>query len=185
MRRSRMAHHVTYTETNLTEWNETRRGELELDALTRAYLGDPEVTDRDRIAFALRELRERGYDIEACDWTKHLMICSTQESIWMAFGEQQPSSVYRRLDRMAQRSRLLTDKNLPSLLRELYGEEALYDSNNFLEEPYEFSFKGDPVLVESLFQAVGFATQHCTLVPDDGSETHYLIKVAPPIMVFN
>jgi len=34
-----------------------------------------------------------------------------------------------------------------------------------------------------LFQAVGFATQHGLLVPDDRSETHHLIKIAPPTMV--
>jgi len=69
---------VTYRTKNLTEWNENHRGEIELDAFTRVYLGDPEITDRDRFAFALRELRKRGYDVEACpvDWTKPLMICS-------------------------------------------------------------------------------------------------------------
>ena len=44
----------------MTEWNETRRGEIELDALARVYLGDVLITDRDRIAFALRELRKGG-----------------------------------------------------------------------------------------------------------------------------
>jgi len=37
---------------NLTEWNESRRGEIALDALARLYLGDVLITDRDRIAFA-------------------------------------------------------------------------------------------------------------------------------------
>jgi hypothetical protein len=62
---------VTYTIKNLTEWNENRRGEIELDALARVYLSDVQITDRDRIAFALRELRKRGYDVEArpIDWT--------------------------------------------------------------------------------------------------------------------
>ena len=41
----------------LSAWNENRRGVIELDAPARAYLGDAEITDRDRIAFALRELR--------------------------------------------------------------------------------------------------------------------------------
>ncbi len=54
------------------------RGEIELDALARVYLGDPEITDHDRVAFALRELRKRGYDVEACpvDWPRPMMICS-------------------------------------------------------------------------------------------------------------
>jgi len=177
---------VNYRTKNLTEWNENRRGEIELDALARVYLGDPEVTDRDRIAFALRELRKHGYDVEACpvDWTKPLMICSVQDSMWMAFGELKPSSMYRRLERMAQRSRLVTEETFPCLAGELYGDEKLYDSNDSLEEPYEFTFKGDPALVESVFQAVGFATQHGLLIPDDGSETHHLINIAPPGMAF-
>src|SRR5205807_925537 len=57
---------VSYTTKNLTEWTENRRAEIELDAVGRVYLGDAEITDRDRIAFALRELRKRGYDAEAC-----------------------------------------------------------------------------------------------------------------------
>jgi hypothetical protein len=56
---------VTYRTKNLTGWNENRRGEIELDAPARVYLGDSEITDRDCIAFALRELRKRGYDVEA------------------------------------------------------------------------------------------------------------------------
>ena len=55
-----MINGVTYRTTNLVEWNETRRGEIELDALARVYLGDVLITDRDRIAFALRELRKGG-----------------------------------------------------------------------------------------------------------------------------
>jgi hypothetical protein len=79
---------VTYRTTNLTEWNETRRGEIELDARARLYLGDVLVTDRDRIAFALRELRTRGYDVEArpVDWARPLMICS----VWDAGGGRLP-----------------------------------------------------------------------------------------------
>jgi hypothetical protein len=180
-----MTNRVTYTTTNLAEWNETRRGEIELDAVARAYLGNPEITDRDRIAFALRELRKRGYDVEArpVDWTRPLMICSVEDSMLMAFGELKPSSMYRRLERMAQTSRLVTEETFPCLVGELYGDEKLYDSSDFLEEAYEFTFKGDPALVESVFQAVGFATQHGLLIPDDGSETHHLIKVAQPTMV--
>jgi hypothetical protein len=176
----------------LTGWNENRRGEIELDALARAYLGDAEITDRDRIAFALRELRKRGYDVEArpVDWTKPMMICSVEDSIWMAFGELQPSRIYGRLGRIARRSRRATEEdledleNLEHLVSELYGADVnLYDLNDFLEEPYEFSFKGDAGLVESVFQAVGFATRYGTMVPDDGSETHHCIEVAPPTMV--
>jgi hypothetical protein len=51
------------------------------------------------------------------------------------------------------------------------------------ESPYEYSFKGDPALVEAIFQAVGFATQHGLMVPDDGSETHRRLGVAPAPMV--
>jgi len=40
----RMTDGVTYTTKNLTEWNENRRGEIELDALARVYLGDAEIT---------------------------------------------------------------------------------------------------------------------------------------------
>ena len=79
---------VTYRTKNLTEWNENRRGEIELDALARVYLGDAGITDRDRIAFALRELRKRGYDVEArpVDWTKPLIISSVMDSEWESFG---------------------------------------------------------------------------------------------------
>lgn len=84
-----MSNDVTYKIRNLTEWNASRRGEIELDALARLYVGDAKITDRDRIAFALRELRKRGYEVEACpvDWTKPMMICSVKDSMWMAFGE--------------------------------------------------------------------------------------------------
>ncbi len=100
----------------------------------------------------------------------------------MAFGQPQPSRLHRRLDRIAQRSRVVTDEHVQHLVGELYRDEDLYDANDFLEEPYEFSFKGDPALVESVFQAVGFATWQGVMVPDDGSETHYVIKIAPPTM---
>jgi hypothetical protein len=177
---------VTWRTENLTRWSQSHRGDIELNALARIYLGDAEITDRDRIAFALRELRKRGYDVEACpvDWTRPLMICSVQDSVWIAFGEPQASSTYKRLDRIAKRSRLVTDEDFQCIASELYGEE-LYDSNDFLEEPYEFCFKGDPALVESVFQAVGFATQHGVMVPDDGSEPDHLVRVAPPIIVID
>src|SRR5262249_21737021 len=175
---------VTYSTKDLTKWNENRRGEIELDALARVYLGDAEITDRDRIAFALRELRKQGYDVEArpVDWTKPLMISSVADSEWGSFGEPQPSKLYRRLDLIAQRSRLMSEEDSDRLLGELYSAESLYDDNDFLEEPYEYSFNGDPALVEAVFQAVGFATQHGLLVPDDGSETHHRLGVAPAAM---
>jgi hypothetical protein len=176
---------VTYRTKDLTEWNENRRGEIELDALARIYLGDAGMTDRDRIAFALRELRKRGYDVEArpVDWTKPLTISSVADSEWGSFGEPRPSKLYKRLDLIAQRSRLMSEEDSDCLLGELYSEESLYDHNDFLEQPYEYSFKGDPGLVEAVFQAVGFATQHGLLVPDDGSETHHRLGVAPAAIV--
>jgi hypothetical protein len=176
---------VTYRIKDLTEWNEKRRGEIELDAVARVYLGDPAITDRDRIAFALRELRKRGYDVEACpvDWTKPLMISSVQDSMWGSFGEPLPSKLHMRLGSIAQRSRLMTGLDFNRLVAELYPAESLYDDNDFLEEPYEYGFKGDPALVEAVFQAVGFATQHGLMVPDDGSETHHHLGVAPAAMV--
>jgi hypothetical protein len=177
---------VTYTTKHLTEWNENRRGEVELDAFARVYLGDAEITDRDRIAFALRELRKRGYDVEArpVDWTKPLMICSVLDSMWGSFGEPPPSKLHLRLDKIARRSRLMTELDFERLLTELYpGEENLFDLNDFLEYPYEYSLKGDPALVEGVFQAVGFATQHGVMVPDDRSESHHYLGVAPAAMV--
>jgi hypothetical protein len=77
-------------------------------------------------------------------------------------------------------SRFMTEEASDRLLAELYPEERLFDDNDFLEHPYEFTFKGDPALVEAIFQAVGFVTQHGLLVPDDGSETHHRINIAPP-----
>jgi hypothetical protein len=179
----------SYTIKNLTKWNENRRGEIELDALARLYLGDVLITDRDRIAFALRELRKRGYDVEArpVDWTKPLMICSVWDSMWGSFGEPRPSKLHMRLDLIGQGigqgSRLMTELAFDRLLAELYPEEEnLFDHNDYLESPYEYSFKGDPAMVEAVFQAVGFATQQGLLVPDDGSEPHHL-GVAPAAMV--
>jgi hypothetical protein len=179
-----MTEDVTYRTKNLTKWNVNRRGEVELDAVARVYLADAEITDRDRIAFALRELRTRGYDVEACpvDWTKALMICSVSDSEWGSFGEPRRSKLYRRLDLIARRSRLMTEETSDRLLEELYPEERLFDDNDFLEHPYEFTFKGDLALVEAVFQAVGFATRHGWLVPDDGSETHHRIDIAPPVL---
>ena len=126
--------------------------------------------------------------MEACpvDWTKPLMICSVLDSEWGSFGEPLPSKLYKRLDLIAQRFRLMTERDLNRLLRELYPEgENLFDHNDFLEYPYEFSFKGNPALVEAAFQAVGFATQHGLMVPDDGSETHHCLGVKPPTMVID
>src|SRR5438128_5639436 len=171
---------VSYTTKNVTEWTENRRAEIELDAVGRVYLGDAEITDRDRIAFALRELRKRGYDAEACpvDWTKPLMICSVDDAKWGSFGEPSPSKLYKRLELIAKRCGLMTERDFYVLVKELYAEEEhLFNHNDFLEYPYEFTFKGDPALVEAVFQAVGFATQHGSLVPDDGSETHHLLGV--------
>src|SRR5262249_41285224 len=146
-----------------------------------------EITDRDRIAFALRELRKRGYDVEArpVDWTKPLVICSLEDSQWGSFGYPLPSERHKRLGRIAQRSRLVTEEDIDCLLNDLYPEDKLFafDYSDGLEEPYEFTLKGDPALVEAVFQAVGFATQHGLLVPDDGSETHHRIGVAPAAMV--
>src|SRR5690242_4518617 len=92
-----MTNGVTSRTENLTRWHENHRGEIELEAVARVYLGDAEITDRDRIAFALRELRKRGYDVEArpVDWTKPMMICSVEDSMWMAFAEPRPSRMYR------------------------------------------------------------------------------------------
>jgi hypothetical protein len=176
---------VSYMTKDLTSWNEHRRGDIELDAVARAYLGDAHITDRDRIAFALRELRKRGYDVEArpVDWTKALMICSVYDSTWGSFGDPPPSKLYKRLDRIARRSRLIAEQEFDHLFTELYPGEDQFDHNEFLEYPYEFTFKGDPALVEAVFQAVGFATRHGLQVPDDGSETHHLLVVAPPTMV--
>ena len=178
-----MDNSVTYRIDTLTGWNENRRGEIELDAIARFYLGDAAITDRDRIAFALRELRKRGYEVEACpvDWTKPLMICSTEESIWEAFGQPRSSKLHKRLNLIRQRYRLMREDDFDCLLTELYPEEQLVDRHHsdFLGEPYEFTFKGDHALVEAVFQAVGFVTQHGLLVPDDGSEIHHVLKVAP------
>ncbi len=181
-----MTNGVTYRTKDLSAWNETRRGEIELDALARVYLGDAGITDRDRIAFALRELRNRGYDVEVCPvaWTKPLMICLGKEAYW-SFGVPLPSERHTRLHQIALRPCLMTEGDFEYLLTELYPDEAFFffDHNDFLERPYKFSFKGDPALVEAVFQEVGFATQHGLLVPDDGSEAHHVLSVAPATMV--
>ena len=67
-----------------------------------------------------------------------------------------------------------------------WSRDELYDRDEYplLREPYVFTFKGDPAIVQSVFQAVGFATSGGLDIPDDQSEIHYWIKVAPPTMVF-
>jgi len=123
-----MTKSVGYTTKELTAWNEKRQGEIELDARTRAYLGDAEITDRDRIAFALRELRKRGYDVEdPIDWTKPLLICSVVDSEWWAFGKPWPSKLYRRLDRIARRLRFINEDDAACLIEDLYPERELFD----------------------------------------------------------
>jgi hypothetical protein len=143
-----MTNSANYRTTNLGAWNENRRGEVELDAVARLFLADPEITDRDRIMFALRELRKRGYDVEArpVDWTKPLLICSVEDSIWSSFGL---SKRFTRLDRIAQRSDLMGELDFEldfdQLLTELYWEDSHFlDHNDSLEDPYEFTFKGGP-----------------------------------------
>jgi hypothetical protein len=138
---------VSYKIENLTEWNANRKEEIELDAVARFYLSQVRITDRDRMAFALRELRKRGYDVEGrpVDWTKQLLICSVWDSMWGSFGEPRPSKLHMRLDSIGQRSRLMTELAFNHLLTELYPEEEnLFDHNDFLESPYEYSFKGNP-----------------------------------------
>ena|SRR6266849_6324441 len=132
--------------TELNEWNQKRRYEYQLDRSTSARLGDYEITDRDRLALALRELGRRGYDAEpsSVDWTKPLLITSVLDSEWMAFGPR---------------------------------------NCDFLHEPMRFVFKGDPALVEAVFQAVDFATRVGVSMPDDESEVMHLLKVAPWSMV--
>jgi hypothetical protein len=176
---------VTYRTRDLTGWNANRGGEIHLEAIDRTYLGDAQITDRDRIAFALRALRKRGYDVEACpvDWTKPLLICSVEDAKWGSFGDLPPSELYKRLERITQRACLMKEREFNRLITELYPEDDLFDQNDFLEYPYEFIFKGDPALVEAVFQEIGFATQHGLLVPDDNSEAHHLLGVAPPAMV--
>jgi hypothetical protein len=154
-----------------------------LDALARVYLGDAQITDRDRSAFALRELRKRGYDVDPVDWTKPLLICSMEDAKCGWFGDPPPSELYKQLDRIARQSRFMTGSQFNQLIRELYPEESLFHHNEFLEYSYELTFRGDPALVEAVFQEVGFATQRGLLVPDDGSEAHHLLCVAPPTMV--
>jgi hypothetical protein len=93
---------------------------------------------------------------------------------------------HERLLRITQRNGICRDDDdeFRDFAEDLFGE-ALYDYRRYdsLQEPYEFSFKGDPALVEAVFQAVGFSTSIDLSTPDRGSETHYMIHVAPPQMV--
>jgi hypothetical protein len=70
---------------------------------------------------------------------------------------------------LASHNELISSKATPTswsneaflaLAEGLYGEEALFDGDGhaFLEEPYHLFFKGDPALVEAVFQAAVFAT---------------------------
>jgi hypothetical protein len=182
---------VTFTTTSFNNWNIDRTSEHRMDDLATAFLRDPAINDRDRIAFALRELRKLGYDAEArpVDWTQSKMICSMEDSSG-AFGNPTPSRLHRRLAKIAERCGIPgsvydEDHIFDRLAADLYGEEALFDEDEygFLEYEYEFVFRGDPALVEAIFQAVGFATRVQIETPDDGSEMHYGIVVARPAMV--
>src|SRR5437667_11530231 len=55
---------VTYTQTALNHWNTDRGDQYQLDAVSARLLQDHEVTDRDRILIALRELDKNGCDAE-------------------------------------------------------------------------------------------------------------------------
>src|SRR5262249_20201083 len=137
-------------------------------------------------------LRRFGYDVEArpVDWMQPKMICSLEDSRLGAFGDPAASGLHRRLASIARRCGIPysvydEDRTFARLAVDLYGEDALFDENEygFLEYEYEFEFKGDPTLVEAVFQAVGFATRLEEVAADDGSETRYVIDVAPPAMV--
>ncbi len=88
------------------------------------------------------------------------MICSLEDSLFGAFGPLTPSRHHRRLQRIADRIGL-RDGEL--LFEELYGAE-LFEADSLIE-PYTFTFKGDPLLVDAVFQAVGFATRLGVAVP--------------------
>ena len=55
---------VTYKNTASNDWNTDRAGQYQLDAVSARFLQDHEVTDRDRLVIALRELAKDGYDVE-------------------------------------------------------------------------------------------------------------------------
>src|SRR5258705_14003674 len=87
----------------LNGWNRGRAGTYHLPHATEAFVSDQDVTDRDRIAVALSELRKLGYvDYDEperrVDWSKPKMICSLDDSRWGAFGPLRPSRLCRRLD---------------------------------------------------------------------------------------
>jgi hypothetical protein len=114
------------------------------------------------------------------------MITSVWDYKWGAFGDLVWSGLSGRFARIAQR------QNLDALLNhfedvgaDLYGENATFDVNECatLQDEYELFFKGDPALVEAVFQAVGFQTQLGVSTSDDGSEAGHVIKIAPPTMV--
>src|SRR6266568_3927459 len=101
---------TTHQTIPLNGWNRDRSSEHQLDPIAVAYLLDPEITDRDRIAVALRELRKGGYDTEAppTGCTNPLMIYSLPDSEG-GFGNPAPSGLYRRLTRIAERVGMACD----------------------------------------------------------------------------
>jgi hypothetical protein len=88
---------------------------------------------------------------------------------------------HRRLLRIARRVGLEDKFAALDLFGDLYDEDDFFDPNEnaFLEEEYEFSFKGSANFVEAVFQAVGFATRLARMCPDDESEAYYAVHVAP------
>ena len=178
---------VTYRTHPLNAWNRDRARTHDLAHATAGFVNDPDITDRDRIAFALRELRMLGYAVYGeqrgrVDWSPPKMICPLDDSMWQAFGPLRSSRLYRHLARIARHAHISAHER-ERLALDLYDFTAIFDRCEALQEPYVFTFKGDPALVEAVFQAVGFSTRLSSSTPDDGSEAHYEITIAPPTMV--
>jgi hypothetical protein len=134
---------LTYRRHPLNAWNRDQAGTHQLVHATAAFVSDPDITDRDRIAVALHELRKLGYvnydePERLVDWSMPKMICSLHDSKWCAFGPLRSSRLYRRLAHIAQRAHI-SAVECEQLALDLYGFTAIFNRCEALQEPYVFT----------------------------------------------
>lgn len=138
-----------------TRWNRDRLYDFELNGGGRACLADRQITDCDRIAFALRELSVLRYDVEPLwvDWTKPRLISSFEDSLLTCYGRRRETRLQRHLKSMYRRVRAVQPLEIDTLYT-LYRAELMWRHPRipFLREPYVFMFNGIRVSSKRFFR---------------------------------